>query len=140
MKKLIQLLKKRRDFVLYVGFGALTTAINYGTYYVLYNALGVANIPSTAVAWVFSVAIAYISNKLWVFESRSFSFEVLKREISTFLAARVLSGLMDTGIMALTVDVLKMNGNVWKLISNVLVVILNYAASVLVIFRKNNKS
>ena len=140
MKKLIQLLKKRRDFVLYVGFGALTTAINYGTYYVLYNALGVANIPSTAVAWVFSVAFAYISNKLWVFESRSFSFEVLKREISTFLAARVLSGLMDTGIMALTVDVLKMNGNVWKLISNVLVVILNYAASVLVIFRKNNKS
>ena len=136
MEKLIGFVKKHWDMALYIIFGAATTAVNYGTYFALYNVAEIANIPSTAVAWAISVAFAYITNKLWVFESRSFAKEILKREIPAFLAARILSGLMDTGIMALTVDMLKRNGNVWKLISNVFVVIFNYVASKLVIFRK----
>lgn len=136
MEKIVRLFKKHRDIVLYAVFGAATTVVNYATYYTLYNALGVANVPSTIVAWALSVVFAYITNKLWVFGSRSFSFQTLKREIPAFVAARVLSGLMDTGIMALTVDRLGMNGNIWKLISNVLVVILNYIASKMIIFRK----
>ena len=136
MEKIARLIKKHRDMALYIAFGAATTAINYGAYCALYNAAGIANIPSTAAAWVISVAFAYITNKLWVFESRSFAKEILKKEIPAFLAARVLSGLMDAGIMALAVDALKQNGNVWKLVSNVLVVIFNYIASKLVIFRK----
>ena len=60
----------------------------------------------------------------------------MKHEAGSFLAARVATGVLDVLIMYLAVDVMGWNGTVWKLISNVVVVILNYIASRLFIFRK----
>lgn len=97
--------------------------------------IGIPNVPSTIIAWVLAVAFAFITNKLWVFESRSFDGMTLKHEIPTFLGARIGTGLLDVGIMYLAVDVMNWNSTVWKLISNVIVIILNYIASKLVIFR-----
>ena len=77
-------------------------------------------------------------NKIWVFESRSFDRKTLLRELWTFVAARLATGLLDMGIMYLAVDVLGGNGLVWKLISNVIVIILNYVFSKLIVFRKQD--
>ena len=98
--------------------------------------LTIPNVPSTIIAWVFAVIFAYITNKLWVFNSKSFDVTTLKHEIPTFFAARILTGILDVIIMYVAVDVLHMNATIWKLISNILVVILNYTTSKLVIFKK----
>ena len=82
-----------------------------------------------------SVLFAYITNKLWVFESRSFNKQVLSHEIPTFFGARLLSGLIDLGIMFVFVDIMFFPAMVVKIISNVFVVIFNYIASKLVIFK-----
>ena len=63
----------------------------------------------------------------------------MKHEIPTFFGARIATGLLDVLIMYLAVDVMQWNGMIWKLISNVIVIVLNYIASKLVIFRKSEE-
>lgn len=133
MKKL---LLKYKTILCYLFFGICTTAINIICYYFCYSISGIANIPSTIIAWIFAVIFAYITNKLFVFESKSFSANILSKEILAFFGCRLVTGVLDVLIMYITVDVLCMNPTVWKLISNVLVIILNYIASKIMIFKK----
>ncbi len=140
MNKIKELMIRYKSLILYAVFGVLTTLVNMGAYYLCFNIIGIPNVPSTVIAWVLAVCFAFVTNKLWVFDSRSFSAEVLKHEIPTFFGARIATGLLDVGIMYAAVDVMHWNSTLWKLISNVLVIILNYAASKLVIFRKKEKT
>ena len=137
--KLRSLFQKYRGMILYVFFGGCTTVVNWAVYYLCYNLLHVPNVPSTIAAWVLAVAFAFVTNKLWVFESKSWKADVLLHELWTFLAARIATGLLDVLIMYLAVDVLHGNGNLWKLLSNVVVVVLNYIASKWFIFNKKEE-
>ena len=139
IQKVKALVVKYQDMILYVFFGALATLVNTASYYLCYNIIGMSNVPSVIIAWLLAVVFAFFTNKLWVFKSKSFAPEVLKHEIPTFFGARLLTGLLDLGIMYLAVDVLHGNGTVWKLISNILVIILNYVASKLIIFKKKDE-
>jgi putative flippase GtrA len=94
-----------------------------------------ANIPSTVIAWVLSVLFAYITNKLFVFESKSFDSHVLKKEIISFFGCRFFTGVMDVAIMYVAVDLVHSNSTLWKIASNMLVIIINYVASKLIIFK-----
>ena len=123
---------------MYAIFGGLTTVVNMVSYYLSFNVLKIPNVPSTVIAWVLAVAFAFVTNKLWVFDSPSFDAKTLKHEIPTFFGARLATGVLDVAIMYLAVDLMHWNPTVWKLISNVLVIIINYVASKLVIFRKKD--
>ena len=138
MKKIKELFFKYKSFIMYVFFGVCTTLLNWGSYYLCYNVAGIPNVPSTIIAWVLAVAVAFITNKLWVFDSRSFEKKTLFHEIWTFTAARLATGILDVGIMYLTVDVLGWNSTLWKLLSNIIVIILNYVFSKLVVFKRKN--
>ncbi len=127
--------EKYRDTALYLVFGVVTTVVNVAVYHVCYAMLGVPNIPSTVIAWVLSVAVAYITNKLWVFRSPSFAPAVLWPELGKFVAARGLTGVLDLGIMYVGVDLLGGPGTALKLGSTVLVVVLNYVFSKWLIFK-----
>ncbi len=135
MTKICELFRKYRAFIMYAFFGILTTLVNMAVYYLSFTLLGIPNIPSVIIAWFLAVSFAFITNKLWVFDSRSFSKKALKHEIPSFFSARILTGLLDVGIMYLAVDVMNWNSMVWKLISNAIVIIINYIASKLFVFR-----
>lgn len=130
------LLKKYKGFILYAFFGVCTTIVNVVVYYLCYNVFEIQNVWATIVAWILAVLFAYITNKLLVFDSKSFAANVLKREIPSFFGCRLLTGILDVGIMYVVVDLMEGNSTLWKLISNVIVIILNYVASKLVIFKK----
>ncbi len=130
------LIIKYKSFILYAVFGVCTTLINWGTYYLCYSLIRIPNVPSTIIAWIVAVAFAFITNKIWVFESKAFDVKTLLYEIWTFIAARLATGVLDVAIMYFAVDVFAMNSTIWKLISNVIVIILNYILSKLIIFRK----
>ena len=132
------LLMKYKGFILYAVFGVCTTLINWGTYYLCYSIIHIPNVLSTIIAWIVAVAFAFITNKIWVFDSKSFEGKTLLFEIWTFIAARLATGALDVAIMYFTVDVFAMNSTVWKLISNIIVIVLNYILSKLVIFKKGN--
>lgn len=121
---------------MYLVFGVLTTLVNIITYYVLYNFCRVGNVLSTTWAQVLSILFAYLTNKLWVFNSKSWKFSLICYEIISFFGVRAVSALFDIGFMWVTVSLM----NIWplgmKITSNVIVVIMNYLASKLMIFKK----
>ena len=136
MKKLVSLLKKYEEVISYLFFGGLTTLVNYIIYLPCYNLLHLSGALSNAIAWVAAVAFAYVTNKPFVFKSHDWSVKTVIPELTKFVSCRVGSGLLETAIIFALVDWLGLNGNVIKLATSVLVVILNYIASKLRVFRK----
>lgn len=133
---LIEGFQKYHEVIMYLVFGVLPTLVNIITYYVLYNFCRVGNVLSTTWAQVLSILFAYITNKLWVFNSKSWKFSLICYEIISFFGFRAVSALFDIGFMWVTVSLM----NIWplgmKITSNVIVVIMNYLASKLMIFKK----
>lgn len=136
MKKLFALLKKHEEVISYLFFGGLTTLVNYIVYLPCYNLLHLSGAVSNAVAWVAAVAFAYLTNKPFVFKSHDWSAKTVIPELTKFVSCRIGSGLLETAIIFVLVDWLGLNGNIIKLATSVLVVILNYVASKLLVFRK----
>ena len=136
MEKIRKLIEKYWDLLSYLFFGVLTTVVNYLVYLPCYNLLGISASVSNVIAWVAAVAFAYLTNKPWVFKSHDWSRQTVIPELTKFVGCRVGSGALETGIIFLFVDVLCWNGNVMKLITSVLVVVLNYIGSKLLVFRK----
>ena len=133
--KIKKLLEKYRSEIIYLIFGVLTTLVNYIVYIPCLHYLHSASV-SNSIAWVFAVIFAYLTNKPFVFRSHDWSAKVVFPELAKFISCRLASGVLETAILFVTVDCLHWNGNIWKLITQILVVIFNYVGSKLLVFRK----
>lgn len=136
MDKLKALIEKYREQIAYLFFGALTTLVNIVVYYIVNDIMGMATVPATALAQVFAVIFAYITNKLFVFKSQTHGAAQLLREMGSFFACRAISFFLDIGIMWIAVDLLCWPNMLMKIISNVIIVLVNYVASKMLIFNK----
>lgn len=135
MKKLIKKLCNR-ETITYIIFGILTTVVNYIVYYLLYRFTGLDALIYNTIAWLAAVIFAFFTNKLFVFESKSFKFTVVFREFLIFVSARIISLILEEAFLALTVKVMGIHELISKLIISVIVVIVNYFASKFFIFKK----
>ncbi|MBQ9492652.1 MAG: GtrA family protein [Oscillibacter sp.] len=108
------------------------------SYWVAAYPLGLSVTASTVIAWVLAVLFAYVTNRRWVFHSAARTAPEIAREMASFFSCRLATGLLDLGCMFLCVDVLGWNDLLIKALDNVLVVVLNYVASKLLIFRGNS--
>ena len=136
ISKIRNLICKYWDILSYLFFGVLTTVVNYLVYLPCYNLLHFSASVSNVIAWVVAVAFAYLTNKPFVFKSNDWSWKTVAPELAKFVGCRIDSGFIETAIIFIMVDLLQFNGNIWKLITSVLVVILNYVGSKLLVFRK----
>lgn len=136
MQKWKVLLLRYREPIRYVFFGGLTTLVNMAAYRVFFAYLGLPNVAATAIAWLLSVLFAFFTNKRWVFSGTDWKAGTLLREGSRFLLCRALTGALDILIMYIGVDVLNANPDLTKLLSNVIVILLNFVASKRMIFRE----
>ncbi len=132
--------RETRDYII---FGVLTTIVSYVSYFIFARPLeGVigrdnAVMLATALAWCCAVAFAFVTNKLFVFKSKSWSFDVIKIEIPAFLGARIFSGVFEFGWMWLTAVYLGWYDLLCKFIAQVIITVMNYFFSKLFIFKKN---
>ncbi len=136
MKRIRDLVTRYWDILSYLFFGVCTTGVNYLVYFPCYNFWGISAAVSTMAAWVAAVIFAYLTNKPFVFKSNDWSRNTVLPELRRFIGCRIGSGAAETLILFLSVDVLGWNGNIWKLLTQVMVVVLNYIASKLIVFRK----
>ena len=136
IKKIRALVERYWDVLSYLFFGGLTTVVNYIVYLPCYNWLHLSASVSNVIAWVFAVAFAYLTNKPFVFKSYDWSMKTVVPELTKFGGCRVGSGVLETAILFVTVDLLQLNGNIVKLLVSVLVVILNYFCRKLLVFRR----
>lgn len=136
MKIFLTQLKKHADVISYLFFGVLTTAVNYLIYLPCYNWLHISAAVSNVIAWAGAVIFAYLTNKPFVFRSHDWSAKTVIPELGKFVGGRLFSGGLETLIIFGTVDMLLWNGNMMKLATSVLVVVINYFVSKLFVFRR----
>ncbi len=153
IKKLIN-----RETVTYLIFGVLTTIVNFAVFkgfdMLFTKTVSVDLVLLTnIIAWVISVAFAFVTNKLFVFESKSWKGNVLRKELPSFVSARLFSlGVEELGLLifikwlgfdSFVLEVLPdfaIGGKMLTKIGlSVIIVVMNYVFSKFVIFNKNGK-
>lgn len=133
-----KLYRKHKDLIPYAFFGVCTTLVNTGVYWLCAYPLGLPVIPSTVIAWVLAVLFAYLTNRRWVFHSEAATRKAVLREALAFYACRLTTGIIDWVGMYVFVDLLHYHDLAMKIVVNIVVILLNYAASKRLIFRRAN--
>ena len=136
MNKLKEIYIKYKEAIAYLFFGVLSVNLNLGVYYICAHVFHLEVVLSTVIAWICSVTFAFITNKIWVFDSKNWSKEVAFKEAISFYICRVLTGIIDIIIMYVCVEKLFFNDMLIKIISSIIVIILNYIISKLIVFKK----
>ena len=155
------LYKEYKELCNYVIFGVLTTIVSFGTYYLfrfifpdensvphflkwVFKLTAVFGTESATVlpvflSWICAVTFAYVTNRIWVFESKARGAGILA-EIGKFFGARALTLFLDLLIMFLMVDLTGIHGVLWEFfarcVDSVVVLVVNYVLSKVLVFRK----
>lgn len=149
---------KFKEIITYVIFGVLTTVVSWGSYTVFVEVLSMKVFVGNLLSWICAIVFAYVTNKLWVFESKSWKPSVIGKEIVTFVASRGITGVIEilcvpllakTGFdnifygilekMNISIGILFTDGIYSKIFLSVVVVILNYFFSKFIIFKNKKK-
>ena len=120
----------------YLAFGFFSTVINIVTFK-LCKMAGIGTIVSNIIAWTVAVIFAYLTNKAIVFESKTESLKSLYKEFVSFIGARIFTLVVETIFLKIVIDMLGYNEILMKIISNIIVIILNFVFSKLFIFNKD---
>ena len=136
LQRIRSLVRSNKDIIIYGIFGVLTTLVNYAVYFPLYNFAFISATLSNVIAWFVSVVFAFLTNKPFVFNSHDWSLKVVFPELLKFTGCRVASGALESLIVLITIDLLQWNGNIWKILTGALVIILNYIGSKFFVFSK----
>lgn len=148
---------KHKEIIMYLIFGVLTTIVSWGSYTVFADCFKLSVFIANILSWLCAIIFAYITNKIWVFESKSFKPKDLAKEIVAFTASRGITGVIEILLVPLlskwgfdnlfyaalsnsniTADIFFTNGIYSKIFISVIVVILNYIFSKLIVFKKEN--
>ena len=136
------LITKHKEILLYLFFGVTTTAVNWAVYALMTAALHADMTLANAVAWVAAVVYAFITNKLFVFESKSMEPKVLLSEGVKFFSARIASGIVEillpTAMVAIGLSgtLFGLEGGIAKAVVSIVVIVMNYLLSKWLVFRK----
>lgn len=135
VEKIFDIYKQFKEQILYIVFGVLTTAINIVSFFACTRVIGLGLIPSNIIAWILSVLFAFVTNKIYVFDSRNYTVSVVLRELIDFTVSRGATGLLDLGLMYLFVSVIGIEDMISKIVINIIVIILNYILSKVYVFK-----
>lgn len=131
-----ELYKKYEEVINYLFFGVLATIVNIAVFYLFDTVLDVPYLYANAISIVAAILFAFVTNKLYVFKSQSASKGEAFKEFYLFVGFRLLSGVFDMLSMFILVDFLTINTNVSKIITQFIVVVVNYVFSKWFIFKQ----
>ena len=135
--------KKNKEVLMYLFFGVLTTAVSFVTAgaakalleHLDFGKSAVSNI-STVISWICAVTFAYVTNRIWVFDSQTRGAGAIVREMASFYGGRLFTLGVEMLMMWIGYSLLDFNYWVTKIVANVVVLVLNYVISKLIVFRK----
>lgn len=126
--------RKYKEMLLYIFFGACTTGISIGTFYLSYSVFHINELIANGISWICAVAFSYVTSRIWVFRSRCKGLAALK-ELISFLAARLATLGIEEAAMLIFVTWWQFDGTVVKIILQFVVLVSNYLLSKLVVFK-----
>lgn len=132
--------KKYKELLLYLFFGALTTLINIVVFALFTEAASLDELVANLIAWVVAVLFAYVTNRIWVFNSHCRNAIQLIKEILSFYSGRIFTLLVEELILWLFIKQLMFAALPIKIASQILIIVLNYIISKLFVFVKKGQS
>ncbi len=129
----LKIMNAKKEIVLYIIFGVFTTLVNLLSYLVFAKIFGINNFLSNIMAWFLSIVFAYVTNRIFVFESKN---EKILHEFSLFLIGRGFSGILDSFLFYIMVIWWMLDDFASKIVINIIVIILNYVLSKEIIFKE----
>lgn len=126
--------KKHKEGLLYLFFGGLSFLISIITYAVFSIALRVEVLIANIFAWIFSVSFAYITNRIWVFNTKAIEKETVLKEVGKFISGRIATLIVEEIILLVCISWLGFNSMIVKLMAQIAVILLNYIVSKLWVF------
>ena len=136
LKKIADYYKNHQEGMRYLVFGALTTVVNIAIFIIFAKVFNLSTTISNIFAWIIAVLFAYITNKILVFKAKKDTFKELLIEILFFFLARIFTLVLETIILVIFIDNLHFNSFIMKIISNIIVIIVNFILSKILIFKK----
>lgn len=131
-------LEKHRQVLLYIVFGGVTTGVSVGSFVLLDTALGLDPLAANVISWLLAVGTAYVTNRRWVFCSRTRG-AALWKELLGFYAGRVATLLLEEGLLLVFVTGLRQNSTAVKLIAQLVVLVGNFLLSKFFVFQNKEK-
>ena len=135
MKKIVGLYKKYEEIINYLIVGGMTTLVSISIYALFTKCFHVNYMIANVISWVISVLFAYVTNRIFVFKSKS---ENIILEIYQFFKYRVFSFLIEILLIYIFVELINIDDMISKVIVQVIVIVLNYVFSKLFVFKKES--
>ncbi|NBH13576.1 GtrA family protein [Lachnospiraceae bacterium] len=148
---------QKKEIILYIIFGILTTLVSWGTYALLVNLCSLSVLSSNTLSWICGVCFAFVTNKIWVFESHSWKLQTICKEGTTFVSSRIITGILEifavpllslagfdnmffeiAGKIGFSMKLFYTEGIYSKAAFAVIVIILNYIFSKILVFKNKN--
>lgn len=139
VKKVLQ-----REVILYLFFGVVAVILNIVLFHLFVNVLKMTVWLGNLIDTIICVLFQYLTNRLWVFQSQNKGKQA-RREFYYFLLARGVTAIIDQIIVVVGVSYVVANlvvpdqRQAWgvgvKIISNAIVIVLNYVFSKKFIFK-----
>lgn len=141
---LAKIYEDHREGMRYIVFGALATLVNI-VFSSLFYYLVFKTLPekprsdySNSVGIGLAMAFAYLTNKLFVFDSKTEGIKALLKEMASFVGCRLITAVVEVLMMRVTVVYWHLNYVLMKIVTNIVVMILNFVFSKIFIFKKGN--
>ena len=129
--------KINKGIIMYLIFGVLTTILNFIVFLFCSQVLKIDVLIANIIAWIAGVIFAFITNKFFVFESKTKDLKVFIKELNSFVASRLLTLGMEEIIIFIFITQLNFNSTIIKIIAQFLVIVFNYIFSKIFVFKKS---
>jgi putative flippase GtrA len=139
MKKIAAVYDKYREVISYLFWGVVTTVVNLGVFEGFHLLTNWNYMVNNTIAWFISVLVAYLSNRAYVFHSKTTGARAYLGEMASFFGGRLLVLILEQGILFVGITLMSGNQFIVKIIDNVIVVIINYFWSKWAVFRDKKK-
>lgn len=127
--------KKNKEVLLYLFFGGLAFIVSIATYAFFNVTLGINELIANVISWVITVAFAFFTNRIWVFNSPTNGVKEFISQIISFFGGRIVTLIIEEAILLTFITWLGFPSMIIKVIAQVVVIVLNYVISKLVVFK-----
>lgn len=128
--------KKNKEVLLYLLFGGLTFVVSITSYAVCNVVLGMNELVANVISWILAVSFAFLTNKVWVFNTTTHNCEAFIKQLASFFGGRVATLVIEELILLIFVTVLTFPSVPVKIVAQVIVIVLNYVISKFIVFIK----
>ena len=135
--------EKHKEIIDYLFWGGVAFVLSMVLYWLFDSICGWNSVVANTVDWVICVLFTYVTNRIFVFRSKTKGLKAVGTEFIQFVAARLFTLVLEDLIIFIGVTVMGYNSSIGsmivKLIGQVVAIVTNYILSKLWIFRKKNE-